>query len=89
MDAKVLKPNPLAVGGAQFQIAFDVDPDQFPHGCEFIIMRPGSIEPLGKMEVVRGCLIAVIPPEVAHHMRPMIKKSIADQAKQAAANGIQ
>jgi hypothetical protein len=88
-DAPKLLSKPLDIYGQQVQVAFDVDPETFPNGVEFLLMVPGSLEPLGKLEVARGAMLLAMPAEMAVHFRAQIKKVIVDAQKKAAAQGVQ
>lgn len=69
-----ISPGNLNVAGAQIEIAGYVDPEQFPNGMEMVIMRPGVLEPVGTVVVRKGCMIGVIPPEMAQHLIRELKK---------------
>jgi hypothetical protein len=83
-NAPLVTPSPLAVQGVNAQIAFDVDPEAFPDGVEFLICRPGKLEPIGKLEVVRGAILIAMPPEVATNMRAQLRKAFAEHQKKQA-----
>lgn len=51
----------------------DVRPDQFPDGCDVVIMRPGQLEPAGTVHLDRGVLLMMAMPEVAEKLRPAIR----------------
>jgi hypothetical protein len=85
MDAKIITPSPLAVQpGINLEIAFDVDPEMFPNGVEFVVMKPGSLEPIGKIEVKPGHMLAAMPLEMSMHLRVQFKKQIEAHLKKQA-----
>ena len=71
----IIQPGQVDIAGAQIEIALDVNPQQYPNGMEFLIMVPGQIEPLGKMLLRGGCMLAVVPPEMAKHIRSQVRQS--------------
>lgn len=85
MDAKIITASPLAVQpGINLQIAFDVDPEAFPNGVEFMVMKPGTLEPIGKIEVARGYILAALPLDMSAHLRAQFRKALEEHKKKQA-----
>jgi hypothetical protein len=87
VDTKILQTSPLDVQGVPVEIAFDVHPEQYPHGVELLLMLPGKLQPFGKIEVKRGVILMALPPMIAANLRALHAKEMADHAKKQAANG--
>jgi hypothetical protein len=85
MDAKIITPSPLAVQpGINLEIAFDVDPEAFPHGVELVLMKPGALDPIGKIQVKPGHMLAAMSLEVSAHLRAQFRKQIEAHLKKQA-----
>jgi hypothetical protein len=85
MDAKIITPSPLAVQpGVNLEIAFDVDPEFFPNGAEFLVMKPGSLEPVGKIEVKPGHMLAAMALDVSAHIRAQFRQAVEAHLKKQA-----
>ncbi len=65
----------------RMQAFLDVNPEQFPNGCEIIIMRPGELTAVGSIPLPVGVLLMLIDVETANHMRDKHRADIEAQRK--------
>jgi len=74
-DAPQIAAGILNIFGLQLEIVADIHPALYPNGLEMLIMAPGQLAPIGKMIVRAGCIVTLLPPEVAKQVREGIRKA--------------
>ena len=74
-----ITPATAPVMGQNIDVIADVNPEKFPHGLELMVMAPGGLEALGKWMVRPGCMIGIIPPEMAMQLRALMRQAVASQ----------
>jgi hypothetical protein len=72
---------------AALQAFVDVIPPAFPEGVEIIFMRPGQLEPAGRVMLPVGVMLLLAPPETAVHLRAAQRAQI-EQQRRMLANGL-
>jgi hypothetical protein len=72
---------------AALQSFVDVVPPAFPEGVEIIFMRPGQLEPAGRVMLPVGVMLLLAPPETAMHLRATMRAQI-EQQRRMLANGL-
>lgn len=76
---KQIVPGIASVMGQNIEVIADVDPDKFPGGLEVVIFAAGSLVPLARGIVGKGCMLGVIPVEMAIHLRVLLRQAVAAQ----------
>ncbi len=73
LDQRILPAQGLADGGFRANVFFDVDPEQFPDGINVSVFKPGGLEVLGTVTLVKGSLLMYIDPTAAEYLRRAFK----------------
>lgn len=86
-NGKRIVPAVAPVMGQNIEVVADCDPEQFPNGMELSFHKPGALEPLGRGIVRKGCMVAIVPPEMARELRAAMKRTLAQ--RQASGPGLE
>jgi len=65
--------------GVNLEVIADVDPEKFPNGMEVTFTVPGGLGILGRGVARKGCMVAILPPEMANPAREAMKHAISKQ----------
>lgn len=65
--------------GTNLELIADVDPDKFPNGMELTFSVPNDLAPLGRCVVRPGCIVAILPPEMARPAREALRQALRQQ----------
>lgn len=81
-----IQPSVVPIAGVQITVVADADPETFVNGLELMVTAPGRLEAIGTVLVPRGAMVAIVPVELANHMRSQMRRQ-AQAAMRAAAAG--
>lgn len=87
-QAPLIAATQMQAAGFEFHVVADVDPARFPNGVDIIVLEPGKVAPIGQARVVAGCMLAILPPTVAHHIRPQYQAHEAAMRRTAGVVGV-
>lgn len=69
----------LNVAGVEFQV-IDFPPEEFPLGVDLMVQRPGALELVERIAILRGSILAIMNPDQAAKMRGEIRKRVKPEA---------
>lgn len=76
-----IEPRTLPLGGEGIAVIADAMPEFFPLGLEVVLCVPGKIEPVGRIVMPAGTMLAIVPPGMSGQIRRELRKKLAQQAK--------